>query len=327
MKIIGYQYHSCFGPYIEKFIEEKKASGFTYETEEWKLKHFDLFCAEKAVTDVCLSRKLVQEWGTLRESEALSTCSARTSVLRQFALFLLSEGIPAYIPSRFYKTKKAVVHILTDAEIHSLFEEIDLYVPAISTPCFERLAMEYKVIFRLIYCCGLRISEARMLLWENVNLKEGVLRILQSKGRKDRLVYMADDLVALLYRYRIALNEQHHCLSVWVFPAREPGKCLSSVTIGAKFRQCWGRTPYASGCDKSPTVHSLRHSFVVKRMNQWMEEGVSLKEMLPFLSKYLGHTSPDETFYYYHQVYEAFRIIRDRDKTSAEVIPEVMYDG
>lgn len=65
----------------------------------------------------------------------------------------------------------------------------------------------------------------------------------------------------------------------------------------------------------APTVHCLRHAFVVKRMNLWMEEGVPLKEMLPFLSRYLGHQSPDETFYYYHQVAEAFRIIRDKDET------------
>jgi hypothetical protein len=54
-----------------------------------------------------------------------------------------------------------------------------------------------------------------------------------------------------------------------------------------------------------------------------MEEGIPLKEMLPFLSRYLVHQSPDETFYYYHQVTEAFRIIRNKDKTGKLVIPEV----
>ena len=54
-----------------------------------------------------------------------------------------------------------------------------------------------------------------------------------------------------------------------------------------------------------------------------MEEGVSLREMLPFLNRYLGHQSTDDTFYYYHQISEAFQIIRDRDKTSGFVIPEV----
>lgn len=54
-----------------------------------------------------------------------------------------------------------------------------------------------------------------------------------------------------------------------------------------------------------------------------MEEGIPLKEMLPFLSRYLRHQSPDETFYYYHQVAEAFRIIRVKDRTGKLAIPEV----
>lgn len=91
----------------------------------------------------------------------------------------------------------------------------------------------------------------------------------------------------------------------------------------SSIRRAWNATPYAENCGKTPTVHCLRHSFVVKRMNLWMEESVTLREMLPFLSHYLGHQSTDDTFYYYHQVSEVFRIIRDRDKTSSLVIPEV----
>jgi Cu/Ag efflux pump CusA len=66
---------------------------------------------------------------------------------------------------------------------------------------------------------------------------------------------------------------------------------------------------------------------LMTRYNNLKSEGVSLKEMMPFLSKYLGHTSPKDTFYYYHQVDKAFRIIRENDKTSTRVIPEVLpYD-
>lgn len=323
MKIISYQFQSCFAPYIEMFIQEKRASGFIYESEEWKLKHFDAFCIAESVTEPSLTRELVKKWGTLRDGEALVTCSARISIIRQFALFLTSLGMEAYIPSRYYKAEKTVVHILSDNEIKAFFGEADGYVPVIRITGFYRLADEYKVIFRLIYCCGLRISEARKLCWKDVDLDQGTLRILQSKGHKDRLVYMAKDLIGLMQTYKNTLCEKYHCLSDWVFPARETEKCLSNGTIDKKFREFWAMTPYAERCDKAPTVHCLRHTFVVKRMNLWMEAGVSLKEMLPFLSRYLGHESPDETFYYYHQVAEAFRIIREKDRTGKIVIPEV----
>lgn len=323
MKIIGYEYRSCFAPYIKQFLQEKRSVGFTYETEEWKLKHFDDFCVKESVTRPHLTRELLKKWGTLREGEALSTCSARTSIIRQFALFMISLGEKAYIPSNFYKREKRLVHILSDDEISAFFHEIDSYSPGIKSASFLRLSTEYKMIFRLIYCCGLRISEARKLKWSDTDLDTGTLKIMHSKGHKDRLVYMAEDLTVLIKEYKEILNEHYGCISEWVFPAREQRNCLCSVTINAVFRRAWNATPYAENCDKTPTVHCLRHSFVVKRMNLWMEEGVPLREMLPFLSRYLGHQSTDDTFYYYHQISKAFRIIRDRDKTSDFVIPEV----
>ena len=153
-----------------------------------------------------------------------------------------------------------------------------------------------------------------------------MIRIMHSKGHKDRKVYLADDLTELLQIYTVSMKTVYNCKSEWFFPAREAEKCLTNGTIDSQFRKRWAKTPYAAGCDRNPTVHCLRHSFVVKRMNLWMEEGIPLKERLPFLSKYLGHTSPDETFYYYHQVDTAFRIVRNHDKTGVRVIPEVSSD-
>ena len=73
MKISGYQFQSCFAPYIEMFLQEKRAAGFIYESEEWKLKHFDAFCIEKSVIEPRLSRDLVKKWGTLRDGAAAQT--------------------------------------------------------------------------------------------------------------------------------------------------------------------------------------------------------------------------------------------------------------
>lgn len=47
---------------------------------------------------------------------------------------------------------------------------------------------------------------------------------------------------------------------------------------------------------------------------------------MPYLSSYLGHKGPMETYYYYHQVEEVFRIVRNKDITSTLVIPEVLQN-
>lgn len=73
-------------------------------------------------------------------------------------------------------------------------------------------------------------------------------------------------------------------------------KVLQVASVGKRFHRAWEQTPYAREGVLQPTVHSLRHTFVVLRMNEWMKSGVKLDNMMPYLSKYLGHSSPDDTF-------------------------------
>ncbi|MDU1508106.1 MAG: hypothetical protein E6896_08060 [Clostridium butyricum] len=57
-----------------------------------------------------------------------------------------------------------------------------------------------------------------------------------------------------------------------------------------------------------------------------MSEGIDLNVMMPYLSQYLGHSSPEETYYYFHQVQEIFETIKKKDSISTMVIPEVDYE-
>lgn len=262
-------------------------------------------------------------WSDIRDTEGKAHRSRRVTAIRQLTLYMQSQGMEAYIPTRFYKKSYYVAHVLSDEEILEFFKAADSYHPELNSVIFMRLSMEYRLLFRIIYCCGLRISEARNLKNADVNLSDGSIRIVQSKGRKDRIVYLAPDLLELCIEYGSLMDAVYHITSVWFFPARNPDRELSVCTIDLKFRQFWTKTSYAANCDQSPTVHSLRHSFVVKRMNLWMEGGIALNSMMPYLSKYLGHCSPDDTFYYYHQIDAAFKIVRGKDSLSSKIIPEV----
>ena len=110
----------------------------------------------------------------------------------------------------------------------------------------------------------------------------------------------------------------------WLFPGKDPAKHILKNTFDKKFAQFWDRVPGATSRNARPTPHSLRHAFVVERMNYWMSRCVSLPQMMPYLAAYLGHDGANETFYYYHQVEEAFSIVRERDAVSARVIPEAV---
>ena len=62
----------------------------------------------------------------------------------------------------------------------------------------------------------------------------------------------------------------------------------------------------------------------MNKMNEWMEAGVDIAVMMPYLSRYLGHSSISNTQYYYHTIEQAFPVIRRNDAVAQRVIPEVL---
>ena len=148
--------------------------------------------------------------------------------------------------------------------------------------------------------------------------------ILDGKGNRDRIVYLSDDLTKLCREYISYLTAELGRKPSWVFPGIDPDKPVSYGSISSMFRRCWMNTSFASGCDRNPTTHCLRHAYVVKRINLWREQGLDFEHMLPYLSRFLGHKSFNDTYYYYHYVEEAAQTIRKRDTVTGRVIPEAM---
>ncbi len=317
----AYGYSSSLAPFIEGLIDQKRSDGFSYEFEAYILSGFDQFCMDSGYSGTIMTRELVMAWAKQRPTESLGYRSHRISFVRQLSLYMTSLGIASYVPRNFSSKEVHVPHVLSKAELKSLFDVVDSHHTKGSRLPYDDL--EYRVLLRLYYCCGLRLAEGVNLTKEDVDLESGRMAILQSKGRKDRVVYMADDLAALCRDYAEVMRG-YVPDTRWLFPGHNPDVPKPKTSVCGRFKYYWNLTPYAATCDRAPTPHSLRHTFVVDKMNEWMAEGRDLNVMIPYLSKYLGHSSPTGTFYYYHQVSEAFKIIREKDRTSSLVIPEAV---
>jgi len=316
----NYAYRSQLAPYIMGLIQQKQSDGYRYEFEAYMLYHFDRFCIEDGHDDGSLTRDLVMAWAEQRPTESKNYRNQRVSFVRQLALYMISLNQEAYIPRAFESNAVSVPHILSPDEIHEFYKAVDIFQPR--QVSFQRFSLSYSVLFRLFYCCGLRLSEGCYLKRTSVNLQNGCLSIYQSKGQKDRVVFLSEDMLQMCKSYDRLMQEWVPDRE-WFFPGRDESKPFSKTSIDKKFGEFWDRTAYGGKVDKKPTVHSLRHTYVVTKMNEWMKEGRKFEAMLPYLSRYLGHTSVDETQYYYHQVVSAFEIIRKHDRVAGKVIPEV----
>jgi len=316
-------YTSEIGAHISDFIAQKRSSGFIYDYEASALKIFDDFYTANGYHAGAITKCIMDDWNKKFLHVSNGTRAQMVSFVRLFSVYLNSIGIISYIPGKAPSAQISVPHVMDRGEIQAFFSAVDVYSPGLSRTTFHRLAGEYRVIFRLIYCCGLRISEACSLSRDCVDLKNGTITVKHSKGDKDRIVYLANDIKMMLREYWgllcLCLKENPE----WFFPSVNPHAYMPKTSLDRKFRHFWAMTPYTNTCDKNPTVHCLRHTFVVETMNKWMSSGVDLNVMMPYLSKFLGHKGRNETFYYYHQVKDAFRLVKEKDAVSGRVLPEV----
>ena len=169
---------------------------------------------------------------------------------------MISLNMEAYIPRAFGSNAISVPHILSPGEIHEFYKAVDSFLPCQTN--FHRFSLSYSVLFRLFYCCGLRLSEGCYLKRCAVNLENGCLYIYQSKGHKDRLVFMSKDMLQMCTNYDKLMAKLVPDRE-WFFPGRDKSRPFLKNSIDKKFKEFWNMTFYAGKVDKKPTVHSLRY--------------------------------------------------------------------
>jgi integrase len=274
-------------------LEYRVALGLSESTLKRELGLFDRYCTANYPDCDILTKELVFDWLNSKPENKQNVSIGNASAIRQLAEYLLAIDQNAYIlPHGFYPVKSNfTAYIFTDAELTALFESIDA-LPHKTNSSECTIA---PVLFRLIYTCGLRPNEGRELLRENVNLNNGEVYVTNTKKKKDRLVVMSDDMLALCKQYVTQKLPE----SEYFFP-RSDGNCYTSAQQDKLFQKCWAKSH--PGINDLPAVrtYDLRHRFASARLNRWLDEGANLNNKLAYLRAYMGHKELSETAYYIH---------------------------
>ena len=319
------EFLSKLAPFIDSLLREKTACGYSYQNEKYILARFDRFVIKRGWNTGQITRELVADWSIQTPSEGINNRGKRVSVVKLLAMHIVSLGYEAYIPQSLKREPAPDPYVLVKEELKDLFWQIDrdccTYTKRRSE--FNRFNAGYSVLFRMYYCCGLRQAEGIKLRRANVDLKNNYLDIFHSKGDKDRRVYMSSGLSEMCRKYD-CLMEEIYPNREWFFPGADPKKHLNSSTITIKMDQMWKKTGrYVEG-GKKPTVHSLRHTYVVDRINQWIDDGRDVEQMMAYLALFLGHANPDGTDYYYHTSLASTSIVREITHARTQrIIPSI----
>lgn len=287
-------YASAFADTIDEYMRFRTATGFSSHHAKI-LRRFDAYCATFHPTISTLTRDIVRGWYFYEVACGYSGLDQKASTIRCFARFV---GGDSYILPMdcVPKHSRYVPYILTDEELRRLFHSVDDFYHE-DDPF---LSHTLKVLYRLIYGCGLRPNEGRNLTLDAINFSTGELLITKTKRRKERIVVASDEVLQLLKKYRwlreiIAVESE-------IFFVHTNGKPLKSYEMTRYFKECWSMANPDIPKEQLPylRVYDLRHRFASAVIQKWLDEGKNLYAMLPYLRSYMGHARFEDTAYYIH---------------------------
>ena len=317
------QMTGVFADLANEFIDYKRSAGFKYENEPKCLSRFCRFSVEQGTDTIEITRDLAEAWIAPRQQEADKTRAHKITCIRQFAIFLDNLGYDAYIlpEQKGLHYDSFTPYIFTHEQIRDVIRAAD------NTEACEiskNMHLELPVIFRILYGCGLRVSEVVHLQYKDVHLEDGYLVIRGAKTDRDRLIPLSDSVREACVQYADKIWWDRD--TDFFFPA--PDKTmLSPMTIYQRYRRYLSDAGIShGGKGQGPRLHDIRHTFAVHVLQKWIAEGMDLTAMMPILSTYMGHKSVHSTARYLRLTAEVYPdLIKKVESACAYVIPEVMY--
>jgi len=310
-----------FAPMCEAFVRQKRAMGIQYNGQIWALRRFNNLAKTFEIEGYKITRELATAWLERDTNKSVSYHNNRIYIIWQFADFLVQQGHDSYL--RRFKLRKSSTHtpyIFTKEEMGLIFRQLDKME---YSPCSPLKYLAFPVLYRMLYGCGLRISEALDLTLKDVDVENQMLHIATGKNDKERLVPMSKSLTHWCADFIARAHDKHNEGHVFFFDRDGSAYCVSNIEKHFRSLLWDADIPYC-GKNLGPRLHDIRHTFVCHRLNEWVKEGSDLMATLPLLSKYLGHENVGGTQWYLELTGEAFPDITEKMNVLAGyVFPEV----
>lgn len=224
------------------------------------------------------------------ERGAKPRSSARLlSSIRRFYRYLVRERLLSEDPSARIdapKLGRSLPKSLTENEVEALLD---------APHTGESLGLRDRAMLEVLYASGLRVSELITLTLPQVNLQQGVVKVI-GKGSKERLVPLGEEALSWLERYiREARGGMLGAIQTEVlFPSRR-----GSAMTRQAFWQLIKRYALQAGINKALSPHTVRHAFATHLLNH----GADLR----VVQLLLGHSSLSTTQIYTHVARERLK--------------------
>lgn len=226
---------------------------------------------------------------SLAENASARTVARRLSSLRRLYEYLLRENRIKQNPVSNIdapRLGRSLPKSLTEDEVEALLNAPDTE---------DVLGVRDKSMLEVLYATGLRVSELVGLTVQQINLRQGVIRVT-GKGNKERLVPLGEEATQWLERYiSVSRNEiLNSKMSDALFPSKR-GKAMTRQTFWYMIK----RYAVVAGITKDLSPHVLRHAFATHLINHGAD--LRVVQML------LGHSDISTTQIYTHVARERLK--------------------
>jgi len=223
------------------------------------------------------------------ESKSARTVARRLSSLRRLYEYLLREKQIKQNPVSNVdapRLGRTLPITLTENEVDELLDAPDTK---------QTLGLRDKCMLEILYATGLRVSELVSLTIQQVNLRQGVVRVT-GKGNKERLVPLGEEATQWLDQYLISTRSEilKNVMSDALFPSNR-GKAMTRQTFWYMIK----RYAIVAGITKTLSPHVLRHAFATHLINHGAD--LRVVQML------LGHSDISTTQIYTHVARERLK--------------------
>lgn len=282
---------------MAQFVVRKRGQDFDYTDQAWCLTCFDRFLLTLPEPTTLLTTEIFKDYVASTARLTPLSRETRLCVVREFARYLhMLRPASALVPRRLLPVcrRKPRFYRLSREQIQSLMSACPVVISD------AKQAADMRLLIGLLYCCGLRRSEALNLQLRHIDLAAGIVTVEQGKFRKDRYVPLSPSTVAVLTP---VLAERRQRGLEQLLPY------LTSSRAYLHFRRL------CEQCDISDSprcrMHDLRHNYASATLATWQEEGRDIEALLPVLSTVMGHVNSHGTQVYLHitdfAIRDAFR--------------------
>jgi len=256
---------------IDKYEKILRLKNYSPKTEKAYLHHLNLFLDYISKSNISSvdSKILLDYFNYIKQTRKFSYSAIKQSLASVRFLFL--DVLKKEIDFDFFvkmKRPNSLPNILTVDEIRKIINSIT--------------NIKHRSIISTIYSCGLRISEAVYLKINDIDSFAMTVKIVNAKGRNDRIVMLSEKLLSLLREYF-----KEYKPKIYLFEGQK-GEQYSTRSI----QQLFNNAAKKVGIKKKVTVHSLRHSFASHLLDNETD--------IRFIQELLGHKHLSTTQIYTH---------------------------